>query len=395
MGTATQTLRFASGISDEDEVHDALDETLGPISEELGSEPADLALVFCTLHHADQFPCIVERVHRQLSPRVALGVTACGVIGGETEIERRAGLTILAGQLPGVRMHAFTTDVLDTEDTPESLHRAVCGPKIEKPAAVLLFGDPFSLPLVKLLPALNTALPDAPIIGGMASAGMHGGDNRLMYGDTVYREGGIGVALEGAIAVDCTVSQGCKPIGRPFVVTQAHNNIIQQIGGRSVLQTLRSMADTLDEEDRRLMHHGLLVGRAISEYKDRFGRGDFLIRNILGADEDTGSLAIADFVRAGQTIQFHVRDARTAEEDLCLLLEKQRQMGAASGALLTSCNGRGTHMFAKPNTESRLISQALGQAPLAGMFAAGEIGPIGRQNFVHGFTASLAVFRPA
>jgi small ligand-binding sensory domain FIST len=153
------------------------------------------------------------------------------------------------------------------------------------------------------------------------------------------------------------------------------------------------MAEAASDDDRRLMEGGLLIGRVISEYKDRFGRGDFLIRNIVGADEQQGFIAIADLVRVGQTVQFHVRDARAAEEDLRLLLEAQRLHGPAAGAVLCTCNGRGSNMFPRPNVESALISDALGHAPMAGFFAAGEIGPVGAENFLHGFTSSLAVFR--
>lgn len=398
MGRTTKTSQFASGISDESEVGEALDEALGPISESLGKGPVDFALVFVSPHHVDDFPRIVKRVHRQLRPGVALAVTAGSVLGNGVELERRAGIAAIAARLPGVKLHAFGYDDLDwpaNEDDPAALRDAAAGPLGQTPAGVLLFADPFSTPMVKLMPALNAALPGVPIVGGMASAGSTAGDNRLLLNGDILREGAVGVSFGGDIRLDCTVSQGCRPVGQPWIITNARNNVIQEIGGRNVLKAIREMAESLPEEDQRLMQEGLLIGRVINEYKDRFGRGDFLIRNIIGADEASGFIAVADLVRVGQTLQFHVRDGRAAEEDLRLLLEQQQLHGPAAGAVLCSCNGRGSHMFDRPNAESTLISDALGHSPLAGFFAAGEIGPIGNENFLHGFTASLAVFRPA
>jgi small ligand-binding sensory domain FIST len=398
MSQATQTLRFASGISDESEIHDALDEVMGPVSEAMGEGPVDLALAFVSPHHADDFPRIAERIERQLQPRVALAVTAGAVLGGGVELERRAGIAILAGRLPGVMLHSFDAASLNwpaPEHDPAALRAAVTGEDAADIAGMLLFADPFSTPMVKLIPALSAALPGVPVVGGMASGGFNPGDNRLLLNGRILREGLIGVSLRGDLRVDCTVSQGCRPIGQPWIITKARHNVIQELGGRNVLQVIRSMVDTLSDEDRRLAQQGLLVGRVIDEYKDRFGRGDFLIRNIIGADEASGYIAIADLVRVGQTVQFHVRDAKAAEEDLRLLLEQQKLHGPAAGAVLCTCNGRGAHMFGRPGVESSIIAEALGQPPLAGFFAAGEIGPIGHQTFLHGFTASLAVFRPA
>jgi len=234
-----------------------------------------------------------------------------------------------------------------------------------------------------------------PTVGGMASAASQSGDNGLLLNGRVLDEGAVGVAIGGRhIRVDCTVSQGCRPIGEPWVITRARHNLIQEVGGQPIMDAVQQTAREAESEDRALVQeHGLLVGRVINEYKSRFGRGDFLIRNILGADQDTGYIAVSDLMRIGQTIQFHVRDRHTAEEDLRLLLQNQKLHGPASGALLCTCNGRGQRLFHQPALESSLVREAFGHAPLAGFFASGEVGPVGDVNFLHGFTASLAVFR--
>jgi small ligand-binding sensory domain FIST len=393
------TMRFASAVSDEEPLSEALEDVTGAVSESLEGGAVDLALVFATSHHRNHVPLIAERVNRQLRPRVLLGITAGGVLATGAEIEQRAGLSLLAARMDGVWLRPFTYDDLNWPgdgDDPAALRRSLLGAEHETdtPAALLIFADPYSTPMVKLIPAINAALPGVPVIGGLASGSSNAGETRLLLNDRVTMSGAVGVAIGGAVRVDCTVSQGCRPIGPPYVITKAQHNIIQEVGRRPVIEVLQTMASELTEEEQGLLRGGLLVGRVISEYRDHFGRGDFLIRTIVGADQENGCIAIADLVRVGQTIQFHVRDARTAEEDLRLLMETQSLHGPAAGALLCTCNGRGVRLFGSLNLETSIIRGAIGEVPMAGFFAAGEIGPIGRENFVHGFTSSLAVFRP-
>ena len=191
------------------------------------------------------------------------------------------------------------------------------------------------------------------------------------------------------------VSQGCRPIGRPLVITRAEENVIIELGGRPALERLHEIFGSLDEADRRLVRTSLHVGRAATEYKDRFDRGDFLVRNVVGADPESGVIAVGDLVRTGQTMQFHVRDAASADDDLRLLLAREREAGArAVGALVFTCNGRGMRLFDEPGHDARCLEECLGPLPAAGFFAQGEIGPIGNRTFLHGFTASIALVEP-
>ena len=190
------------------------------------------------------------------------------------------------------------------------------------------------------------------------------------------------------------VSQGCRPIGHTMIVTRAERNIIRELGRRPALEVLREVFDALDPDDQERVQQGLHIGRVINEYQETFHRGDFLVRNVLGAD-DAGGIAVTDVIRVGQTVQFHVRDADSADEDLRTLLENERlsrPSAKIAGALLFSCNGRGTRLFPGPTTTSAVIHRQLGPVPVAGFFAMGELGPVGGQNFVHGFTASVVLF---
>jgi small ligand-binding sensory domain FIST len=142
------------------------------------------------------------------------------------------------------------------------------------------------------------------------------------------------------------------------------------------------------------------VGLAIDPTRTRFERGDFLVRGIMGLNQRDRAIAVADFVRRGQTVQLLVRDAESAGEDLrCLIASRsggalRPEERSAAGALIFSCNGRGSRMFSVPDHDVGCVREGLAaDLPLAGFFAAGEIGPIGRRNFLHGFTASVALFR--
>jgi small ligand-binding sensory domain FIST len=232
-----------------------------------------------------------------------------------------------------------------------------------------------------------------PLIGGMASTGRATGENVLLRNDRAYRSGMVGVSFSGPLAVQTVVSQGCRPIGRPMVITRSHDNIIEQLGGKPALDVLRQAVVELTDEDKRHLSNGLFVGRAISEYRDSWHRGDFLVRNVIGVDEPSGAIGIADFVRPGQTIQFHARDAQTAGEDLTLMLEPQNAADPPAGGLLFSCNGRGSRLFKSPSHDLTAARDHMPATPLAGFFAAGELGPVGGKNFMHGHTASFALFR--
>jgi small ligand-binding sensory domain FIST len=228
----------------------------------------------------------------------------------------------------------------------------------------------------------------------MASGGAGPGENRLLLNGQGLLSGGVGAILRGGPQVHSIVSQGCRPIGSTFIVTKVENNVILELGGKPALSRLEQTYAGLSEEDRHLIRKGLHVGIAMNEFKQTFSRGDFLISNVLGADRESGAVAIGNFVRTGQTVQFHIRDADTADEDLKQLLaaHSTNVAGKPRGALLFSCNGRGTQLFPKPDHDTGVIQQVCGPLPLAGFFAQGELGPVGDRNYIHGFTASIALF---
>ena len=357
--------------------------------------PVSLAIVFVSPHHAAEFQAVAAEIAERLSPGCLLGCTGESIVGAGREIEDGPAISLWLAALEGVSIAPMHLRFEKTAEGP-----TVVGWPDDLPetwpagAALLLLGEPFSFPTDWLLERLNEDRPGVPVVGGMASGAQSPGGNRLLLDGEAFDQGAVAALIYGPLQIETVVSQGCRPIGRTFVVTKAERNVILELGGKPPLLQLQAVFEELSPEERQLVEQGLHVGRVINEQQGEFERGDFLVRNCLGADRNTGALAIGDYVRVGQTVQFHVRDARTADEDLRELLQraKRGRSAAAQAALLFTCNGRGTRLFDGPDHDAGVLAELLGDIPLAGFFAQGEIGPVGGKNFVHGFTASAALF---
>jgi small ligand-binding sensory domain FIST len=390
-------MRFVSTVSDNPSTANAIDEIVAAIRTEMMA--IDVAFVFLTTHHRHDAGDLLEKLNRQLEPHALLGCSGEGVIGGDREIERSPGLVVLAGKVDGANVTPFHIPRDDWQEMlsdDDALKQRIHHADDSRAKAFIAVADPFTTPMHQLLPTFDRIAPTIPLVGGMASSGNRPGENVLLLDGEIHEEGLVGLTLSGGIDVQTVVSQGARPIGSAMVITRAKDNIIHQLGGKPPLLVLREMIQTLSERDKELLGHGLLIGRAISEYRDTFGHGDFLIRNIIGIDEQTGSIAVGDYVKVGQTVQFQVREADSADEDLSTMLEVtqvDRPLPAAA-ALLFSCNGRGSRLFDCPNHDIATAQQRLPRTPIAGFFAAGELGPVGGRNFLHGHTASFALLRP-
>lgn len=398
MSAASSDLVFASALSTAAPTSAAAEELISSLTQQ-SVAPVDVLFIFSSMHHREHLDELAARLREAFQPRTLLAVTCEGIIGMGREVEQGPALSVVTARLPGVTLEPFHYGQIDFSKvlrTPEALRQSIRSAGNDTPLrAILMLADPFSTPLVKLLPAFGKAFPGVPVVGGMASGGRKPQENRLMLNHRLFDAGAVGLAIGGDIDVRTTVSQGCRPVGRPLIITKAQRHVVQELGGRNALEVVQEMAQDFDPHDQHLVETtGLLVGRVINEYKGRFGRGDFLIRGLVGVDTNAGYIAIGDpQVRVGQTVQFHVRDQKTATEDLSMLLELQKIHGPGSGALLFTCNGRGSKLFERPDADAAMVRDALGETPLGGCFCAGELGPVGEENFVHGHTASLVVFR--
>jgi small ligand-binding sensory domain FIST len=358
----------------------------------------DLCLVFASGPHLPMAKWLLSEVHDRLGPRNLIGCGAGGTLAQGRELEEGPGVVVWAASLPGAEV---STMHLSAERDGEGfrllgLPAELAGPDSEDASraggAIIPLCDPFSFPSELLLEALERARPRAPVLGGLASASFAGGTVLLRDGE-VHSDGAVAAVLSGVEVLPC-VSQGAVPVGAEMAITAAEGNVIAELAGKPSMERLGEVIAALPERERELAAAGVLLGIVIDENRPSYERGDFLVRPIIGADRGTGALVTGERVRVGQTVRLHIRDAASADEDLREALRAQAQaLGdqGAAGALLFTCNGRGSNMFDVPDHDAAAIEDSLG-APAAGFFCAGEIGPVGGRNFLHGFTATMAVF---
>ncbi|HEY3193491.1 MAG TPA: FIST N-terminal domain-containing protein [Solirubrobacterales bacterium] len=398
MGSAkTSTVRASIGASESFDTVEAAAEAADRAR--AGLEPAcDLAVVFASGHHLGMAKWLLSEVHERLEPRVLIGCGAGGTVAAGHELEDGPGVAVWGASLPGAELETMHLTVERDADgfrllgLPESLASSANGVHAAADESVIALCDPFSFPAEELLAALERRRPRVPVLGGLASASFAGGAVLLRDGE-VHTDGAVAVRLGGVQVLPC-VSQGAGPVGPEMTITAADANVIGELAGKPAMERLGEVIAALPEPERELAASGVLVGLVIDENRPDYERGDFLVRPIIGADRESGAIAIGEPVRVGQTVRLQVRDAASADEDLREALRAQAQaLGSdgAAGALLFTCNGRGSHMFEVPDHDAAALEDSLG-APTAGFFCAGEIGPVGGRNFVHGFTATMAVF---
>ena len=358
---------------------------------QLDGRPADLVLVFASGEHLIAPEATLEGVRSVIETDALVGCGAGGVLAGGRELESGTGVSVWAASFDG----AGTVTPFHAELTGDEEERAVIGlPDLGGSSGLIMLADPYSFPTDSVLTLLTDAAPGVPVLGGLASARTSDGQTALFAGDEVVEGGAVGVSLEGIEMLPC-VSQGAAPVGREVTITAAEGNMITELAGRPALETVEEIVAELSEHERALIVGGLLIGIVVDGGKPDYEQGDFLVRGVIGADLQSGSLAVGTTVRPGQVLRVHARDAQSADQDLrhalALRLEAMGQAPPA-GAVLFSCNGRGTAMFGVPDHDAEAVQEELQGAPVAGFFAAGEIGPVGGRSFMHGFTATLAVF---
>jgi small ligand-binding sensory domain FIST len=378
-------MRFACALSRSERCESAVAELAASLYEGLAGARADLVCLFVSSHHEDAWLRIAERLRRELPGALLFGCSARSVIGGTHEIEDGPGIAASAAALPDVTLLPFQVG--------DAGLPALAGPD---DAHVLLLVDPFSADLDAFLPALDERFPHGIKLGGVASGAGRPGGNLLFLGESVVRAGAIGVVLSGDLALDAVVAQGCRPIGPPLFVTGARENVLYELDGKPPMEVLGQLFAAASPAEQRLFQGSLFLGIELAPEQSRFEAGDFLIRNLIGADPNSGALQVAASLEERRVVQFHLRDAAAAAADLERRLARHRDergQGGA-GALLFSCLGRGQGLYGEPDHDSTAFQRALGPLPLAGFFCNGEIGPVEGRTFLHGYTSAFGIFRP-
>ncbi len=376
-------IQCVEGLSTARHSETAFAEVVAKLKAGLNGLSSDLTVIFSTQHHADKLAEFGKSLRANGLGRVVIGCTCESIVGEGEEIEGTTGLSIWTASLPDVELIPFSVE----GDAGWPANGGA-----ETPAGMILLADPFRFPIDNFFHRIALERPGTRIMGGMASGARTPGQNQLLLDEATHAEGAVGVIIRGNVAIRSVVSQGCRPIGETMLITKkTDRNIISELGRRPALEVVQEVFEGVSEAEQEMMRSGLHVGRVINEYQESFGPGDFLVRNVMGADP-SGGLAISDLVKVGQTVQFHVRDAETADEDLRNLLIRARADGPAAGALIFTCNGRGSRLFMEPHHDVKAVREQFGPIAAAGFFAMGELGPVGGQNFMHGFTASVVLF---
>jgi small ligand-binding sensory domain FIST len=380
-------MRFAAAVSDAEASERATDAVVAALLRGLDGAPADLVCLFASPEHEAAWLGIAERVRKELPGALLFGCSARSVIGAGRELEEAAGVAALAASVPGVALHPFELTPGEAPELP--------GPE---DAHVILLVDPFGADLDAWIPALDARFPRGTKLGGIASGAQQPGRNQLFLDDGVARAGAgaVGVVLSGDLAVDTVVAQGCRPVGPPLFVTGARENVLFELDGQRPLDVLQRIFAAATPAEQRLFSGSLFLGIEMQAEQSRFESGDFLIRNLLGSDSGSGALHVAAHLEGHRVVQFHLRDATAAAEDLERRLARYASGLAtgAAGALLFSCLGRGQGLFGQRDHDSRAFERALGPLPLAGFFCNGEIGPVEGKTFLHGYTSAFGIFRP-
>lgn len=392
-------MEWATAISRKTSFEEAVLECAGRVRAELGSGAVTAAFVFVTPHFAEYYGELYETLDAALAPQTLLGCSAGGVIGGGEEIEQSPAVTLVAARLPDVVVRPFhLQDSLPDPDGPPDAWEALVGVAPADEPKFVLLADPFSTRSEALLAGLDFAFPGAAKIGGLASGASSPGLNALFLDDKVYTQGVVGASFTGDLVVDTVVAQGCRPVGELMQVTACDGNILRELEGRPALEVLQELFSTMDEEERRLAGTSLFMGVLMDEFAEDGKVGDFLVRNLIGIDPNSGAIGVGERLQEGMRVRFHLRDAKTSAEDLHAMLtgyeDTLPRRQDLSGALLFSCLGRGEHLYGEPNFDTNVFKQHLGDLPVGGFFCNGEIGPVGGETFLHGYTSSFGLFRP-
>jgi len=362
---------------------EAADAAAVGLIDDAGALPCHLAVVFASPDHADAVGDVVAAVESRLEPQVMIGAVAQGVIGPDEEVENGCAVVVWAAHLPTGHLDVFRSWSVRSSDG----GLAVAGWPDTRPGDVtLVLADPYSYPMAEVLGRIGAQRPGHVVTGGLVTGGTD--RSRLILDGSVHADGAVGVVMRD-VEVASVVSQGCRPVGTPLTITAGERNRILGLGGVPALDRLREVLQAADPDDRALLEGGgLQVGLVADEVRDDYDTGDFVVRAVLGVDREEGALTIGDLARVGRTVQFQVRDAGSAHDDL---VARFAPVGPAAGGLLFSCNGRGQRLFGTRDHDLEVVAGQV-RGAVAGAFCAGEIGPVGARSYVHGLTACVAVF---
>jgi small ligand-binding sensory domain FIST len=398
MAILNPDIKISSALSELMDSGAAAAECSDRLARDLGGRKPDIVFLFVSPHHRDAYALIQETLIEDLKPGLLLGCSGGGVIGGAHELEETPGLSVTAAVFPGVRarvQHINDEDLPGPDDPPGSWELALGAEAAARPNFITLV-SPFMGRAEDLLMGLDYAFPQCPKVGGVVSGLRHVGERALFLDGQRFSDGALVLSLSGPLRMDTLVSQGCRPVGPLFTVTGCQGNVIETLDSKPAVKVLQSLFEGVDARTRDLLQRALfvgLVGDSLSQGEPQ--AGDFLIRNVMGLDGRAGHVVVAAFLREGMRMRFHVRDGEAADEDLKKVIARAVDADPGrrvAGALLFSCVGRGERLFNEMDHDSQVFARAFGSEAVGGFFCNGEIGPVGKGTYLHGFTSCFAVF---
>ena len=406
-----------------------MEEAVRDVSSTLGGNAADVALVFVSSHFASDLPRLLPLLQQRLHASHWLGCLGGGVVGTTAaneahEVEQNPALSVMLLNLPGAELQSVQlsgSDLPDLDGAAQHWHEWV-GLKPGSSRSLLLLIDPTCSGINDLISGLDYAYPEVDKIGGIAIPhnAAHGS---LLCADGVAA-GAVALSIGGDWSLDPVVAQGCRPIGPVFAIEQAQRNVLLELsdGERrdSPVACLQRVLAGLSAEDRELVQHSLFLGverqelsagaalaklqRIQSESEQPEPQADdeqertFLVRNLIGVDPRNGAVAVAERVRAGQNVQFQLREAQASRQEARQLLQASRATAATKAplcGLLFACLGRGSGLFGGADGDVTIAREVMPDLPIAGSFCNGEIGPRGGATHLHGYTACWGLLRHA
>lgn len=389
-------MAFASAIGLGSRLDAAIDDAAQQLGSGPGAEGFDLAIAFVSAAYGSAIERLPQLLRPHLGGALLIGCNAGGLIGGGSEEEEEPGIALLCGRLPDA---ALTCRHLEQATLPPLLASREHWWRLlelapESEASFVLLADPSTLDAEACARGIDRAFPVSTVVGGLTSGSLEPGASRLFGGDEMHRTGAMLLALSGNVAIDPVLAQGCRPVGDPLFVTACDGNLISELDGRKPREILTALFGELDEDDRARFGDALCIGLALPGPRQTVGAGDFLMRNVLGLDPDSGALWIGSRVVPNAIVQFHLRDGESASDEL------ERRLAATlagamtpTAALLFACAGRGRQMFGVSGHDSGTLRRMV-DIPVAGMFSAGEIAPVQGATFVHGYSSVFGFIRP-
>jgi small ligand-binding sensory domain FIST len=385
-------MEWASAVSERVDTREAVREAALALRSDR-NRPPDLVLAFISPHHAANYEHVPGWVFEHLQPGTFAGCSAAGVIGGGRELENREALSLTAAWLPDSKVCLAFLE--KNPERPEQVWPALLESEGSEISALITLVDPYSFDAEGLLDGLDRTFPTTNKLGGLVSGGADNRAPALFAGDDVHREGALVLALTGDWDLRTVVAQGCRPVGEPYIVTRVKGNVIRELNAGKPAEVLRRVYEGMNARDHSLFNTSLFLGIDLGDQRSRYEAGDFLIRNVLGIDPDSGAMAIDARVRDYQVVQFHLRDNETSAQDL---VQRLRALSGSQspedirGTLMFSCIGRGERLYGAPNHDSNIFAQRVSPTSLSGFFSNGEIGPVGAKTYLHGYTSVFAVF---